>query len=442
MPVRMALIRRSANAHGMVLALFLLCGLLSWLTIDEQYPTGAAGARRLAEHLNHELGQGGGVVLLVARDSNDDRQFVEVLRSELSSRPGVRLAGVVNGEPPAARQAVADAGARGQAITLVACTHATAAWPLWQTLGLQAAVREPPPRRWPNFLKSENLLNVASQTVVIAVLAVGMTMVIVTGGIDLSVGSLIALSAVLTTLLIRDVAGGERAGAVGMVGSALAGISACAVVGLVSGIVITTFAVPPFIVTLAMMLIASGAAYILSAGQSIYQVPASFIWLGRGTSLGGIPNAVLLTALLYLSAHWLMTRTTLGRAIYAVGGNREAARLSGVPVRRVLRIVYAVSGALAGLGGVITASQLRSGSPTYGLMYELYVIAAVVVGGASLSGGVGRIGGTLTGACVIAVIQNGMNLLGVESYTQKIVLGGVILGAVLLDTAKKSSARA
>jgi ribose transport system permease protein len=137
---------------------------------------------------------------------------------------------------------------------------------------------------------------------------------------------------------------------------------------------------------------------------------------------------------LYVAAHVLMSRMKLGRYLYAVGGNREASRLSGVPVRRVLLFAYIASGVLAGLGGVIMASQLKSGSPTYGNMYELYVIAAVVVGGTSLSGGEGRMFGTLIGAFTIAVIQNGMNLTNVESYTQKVVLGLVILAAVLLDT--------
>jgi ribose transport system permease protein len=142
--------------------------------------------------------------------------------------------------------------------------------------------------------------------------------------------------------------------------------------------------------------------------------------------------------LLYAAAHVLMTGTALGRNIYAVGGNLEAARLSGVPTRTVIVFVYATCGLLAGLGGVVQASQLQSGAPTYGLMYELYVIAAVVVGGTSLSGGQGKVLGTLTGAFIIAVIQNGMNLTGVESYTQKVVLGLVILGAVLLDKLRGS----
>jgi ribose transport system permease protein len=197
------------------------------------------------------------------------------------------------------------------------------------------------------------------------------------------------------------------------------------------------FAIPPFIVTLAMMLVGSGLAYLLAKGQSIYQVPESFIWLGRGTLSGTVPNSVVLMGFLYLVAHIVMSRMTLGRYLYAVGGNREAARLSGVPVAAVLLFAYTLSGALAGVGGIVTASQLKSGSPNYGTMYELYVIAAVVVGGTSLSGGEGKIFGTLIGAFIIAVIQNGMNLTGVESYTQKVVLGLVILGAVLLDMLKK-----
>jgi ribose transport system permease protein len=146
-----------------------------------------------------------------------------------------------------------------------------------------------------------------------------------------------------------------------------------------------------------------------------------------------LPNAVVLMIFLYVLAHVLMSRMKMGRYLYAVGGNDEAARISGLPVKRVLMFAYISSASLAGLGGVVMASQLKSGSATYGNMYELYVIAAVVVGGASLSGGVGKMLGTLIGALTIAVIQNGMNLTNVESYTQKVVLGVVILGAVMLD---------
>ena len=290
---------------------------------------------------------------------------------------------------------------------------------------------------WPDFLTRSNLLAVADRIVVIAVIAIGMTMVIITGGIDLSVGSLIALSAVIATGLVRRFAGAADATAAGMVVCCLAAVTACGVMGGFSGLMVTVFGIPPFIVTLAMMLVASGLAFIIAGGQSIYEVPPSIDWLGRGASLGGIPNTVTMMVLLYAAAHVLMTRTVLGRYIYAVGGNVEAARLAGVPVRRVVLLVYAACGLLAGLGGVVQASQLQTGAPTYGQMYELYVIAAVVVGGTSLAGGQGKVLGTLIGAFIIAVIQNGMNLIGVESYTQKVVLGLVILAAVLLDMLKK-----
>ena len=227
----------------------------------------------------------------------------------------------------------------------------------------------------------------------------------------------------------------------GQHGGAVVGAAACGVVGLASGALITYCGIPAFIVTLAAMLMASGLAYILARGQSIYQVPDSFVWLGRGVSPIGLPNAVLLMLGLYLAAHILMTRTMMGRAIYAVGANSEAARLSGLAVHRIRLGVYAVSGVLAGLGGIILASQLKSGAPTYGQMYELYVIAAVVVGGASLAGGHGTMAGTMIGAFTIAVIQNGMNLLGMESFTQKVVLGAVILGAVLVDRFRAAGSR-
>jgi ribose transport system permease protein len=283
------------------------------------------------------------------------------------------------------------------------------------------------------------LLNIADQIVVIAILAIGMTLVIITGGIDLSVGSLIALGAVGTGLLIRDYAGAQNASPAGMVLCSLAGIGCCTLIGLMTGGIVTFFTIPPFIVTLAMMLVASGLAYILSAGQSIYQLPDSFIWLGRGTTFFHIPITILLMLVLYVLAHIVMSQFKIGRYIYAVGGNAEAARLSGVNVHQVIIFVYVVCGTLAGLGGVILASQLKSGSPTYGLMYEMYAIASVVVGGASLNGGQGKVFGTLIGAFIIAVIQNGMNLLGIESYTQKVVFGLVILGAVMLDILKRKN---
>ena len=376
--------------------------------------------------------------MIVARDQADEELFATKLAATLENA-GTKVLAVVRGEPKDARAALVKVAASGQSLDAIAGTRATAEWLVFAdlksdfpTLG-NPQIIQPSTERWPNFLKSENLVNIANQIAVIAIIAIGMTMVIITGGIDLSVGSLIALSAVLAARFIRDFAGAEQASPLGMTIACIAAIVICGLIGAFSGGMITVFGIPPFIVTLAMMLVGSGLAYLLAAGQSIYQLPVSFVWLGRGEGLWKVPNAVLLMLILYAAAHVLMSRMRLGRYLYAVGGNREAARLSGVPVWRVLMFAYVASAGLAGLGGVIMASQLKSGSATYGNMYELYVIAAVVVGGTSLSGGEGKMFGTLIGAFTIAVIQNGMNLTNVESYTQKVVLGCVILGAVLLD---------
>jgi ribose transport system permease protein len=212
-------------------------------------------------------------------------------------------------------------------------------------------------------------------------------------------------------------------------------VIACSVVGALGGLIVARFKVAPFITTLSVMMMARGLAFLITGGFSIYQVPDGLTWLGQGRSLG-VPNTVLLLAVFYAAAHVFMSHTKLGRYIYAVGGNEEAARLSGVPVGFVIVLVYTVSGLSAGIGGCIQASQINAGTPNMGVMFELYVIAAVVVGGTSLSGGTGRILGTLIGAFIISVIQNGMNALKMESYTQQVVLGGVILVAVLLDKAR------
>jgi ribose transport system permease protein len=426
--------------YGTLVVLLLLGAFFSLVTLEEQHPTGVAGARQLTKEIAGRF-KPGARVLIVARGTVEDAGFASELSAQLQAK-GMVVVETVRGQPTEARQALARIASGGAALDVIAVNETTARWSVLQeaaalfpALG-KVQVIAPRSYRWPNFLKPDNLLNIANQIAVIAIVAIGMTLVIITGGIDLSVGSLIALSAVVGTLLIRDVAGAEQAIASGMVACSLAAIVLCGGVGLFSGAMVTFFGIPSFIATLAMMLVGSGLAFIVARGQSIYQLPESFIWLGRGNSLG-LPNAVLLMLVLYAAAHFLMTRTVLGRYLYAVGGNAEAARLSGVPVRRVLLFAYTACGALAGLGGIIMASQLKSGSPTYGQISELYVIAAVVVGGTSLSGGEGKVLGTLIGALIIAVIQNGMNLTGVESYTQKVVLGLVILGAVLFDTMKR-----
>jgi len=438
-PARLTVAARWLSNQGMLVVLLALAALLSALTIEDQAPVGADAGRRLGARLVAHAARSR--ILIVHGDGADEAAFGEALQQTLAEASIPHL-GVVSGDPPAVATGLRALVEAGQIPDILAVSAKVQRWPLlvepWNVDPQLERVEiiAPQSRRWPVFLNGENLLNIANQVVVIATIAIGMTFVILTGGIDLSVGSLVALAAVLCCLLIRAL-GGEAAGPVVMIGASLVAMAVCGLAGWGTGVMITACRIPPFIVTLAMMMVASGMAYILAHGESIYQLPAAFTWLGRGTVVGRIPNAVGLMLLLYAAAHWLTRKTTLGRHVYAVGGNPEAARLSGVPVNRVLWFAYAASGALAGLGGVITASQLKSGSPTYGLMYELYVIAAVVVGGTSLSGGSGTIAGTLVGACIIAVIQNGMNLLGIDSYVQKVVLGVVMLAAVLLDTLKR-----
>ncbi|MEI9893566.1 MAG: ABC transporter permease [Chthoniobacter sp.] len=375
---------RILSDYGMVFVLLVLCAFFSAMTLTEQNPTGEAAARQLASELQRTPGKGGRVLIAV-RPQADDAVFAHQLEQTLTAA-GLQVT-VVTGEPRDAREALQKLAAANRPLDAIAGNQVTASWLVFAdiptdfpALGHPRIVK-PRSYRWPNFLKSENLLNIANQIAVIAIIAIGMTMVIITAGIDLSVGSLIALSAVLASRFIRDYAGAVHATTAGMTLASLAAILLCGLVGAFSGGMITLFRIPSFIVTLAMMLVGSGLAYLLAQGQSIYQLPDSFVWLGRGADLWHIPNAVLLMIVLYVLAHLLMSRMRLGRYLYAVGGNREAARLSGVPVQRVLLFAYAASGLLAGLGGVIMASQLKSGSPTYGNMYELYIIAAVVVGG-------------------------------------------------------------
>ena len=435
------LCKRLFTEYGMVLVLLLLGVFFSVATISEQSLVGEVAAKGVATEIAALPGDSLRIFIAVGNEP-DDAVFASSLEQELKGS-GRTVVAVSRGEPKDAREALVKINTAGEKLDFIACTPTAGAWLVLADLktdfpgfGSPRMVM-PKSYRWPNFLKADNLLNIANQIAVIAIMAIGMTMVILTGGIDLSVGSLLALSAVIATGFIRDFAGGESAGPGGMILACFAAIGICGVVGAFSGLMITRFGIPPFIVTLAVMLVGSGMAYTLAEGQSIYQLPDSFTRLGRGADIVSLPNAVVVMLLLYVLAQVLMTRMIAGRYLYAVGGNRLAARLSGVPVERVLMFAYIMSALLAGLGGVIMASQLKSGSATYGNMYELYVIAAVVVGGTSLSGGQGKMMGTLIGAFTIAVIQNGMNLTNVESYTQKVVLGAVILGAVLIDKVRQ-----
>jgi ribose transport system permease protein len=421
LPLRAAF-SRLLSEHGMVLVLLLLCAYYSAATIADQHLEGAAGGNAVARELRSRLPHGARVLVVVG-EGQLEADFAEAATRRVMDFDAEVVASV-RGRPLDARGALQQLVERKGKLDAVAASPTAANWSVLEDIGRRfpalgdVPVFSPRSYRWPNFLMASNLLNIANQIAIIAIIAIGMTLVIITGGIDLSVGSLIALSAVTATLLIRDQAGAENATAAGMILCSCAAVALCGIVGLFSGVLVTTFAVPAFIVTLSVMLMASGLARTLAEDQSIYQIPDRFVWLGREASLGNVPNAVILMLLLYGAAHFLMTRMTLGRYIYAVGGNAQAARLSGLRVERILLFVYCLSGVLAGLGGVIMASQLKSGSPTYGLMYEMYVIAAVVVGGTSLSGGQGKVFGTLIGAFIIAVIQNGMNLTGVGSRAQ------------------------
>jgi len=254
--------------------------------------------------------------------------------------------------------------------------------------------------------------------------------VILTGGIDLSVGSVAALAGVVAAMIAAGGGGTVALGVAAALGIGLA-------VGLFNGVMVAQFRVPPFVTTLAMLTICRGLAFIVTGGRSIGNLPAGFGFLGRERLLG-VPVPVLLMLLVFAAGWFVLKRMTFGRYVYAVGGNREAAFLAGVRIKRVTLLVYVLNGLLVGLAGVVLASRLGAGVPNAGLQYELDVIAAVVVGGTSLLGGRGSVVGTFWGAVFIGILNNGLNLAGIDPYMQKIALGVVILLAVLADQINKS----
>jgi ribose transport system permease protein len=284
----------------------------------------------------------------------------------------------------------------------------------------------------PHFLTVSNLLNVAEQTSINAVVAVGMTFVILSGGIDLSVGSIVALAGVV---LGTSLQGGQPLYVA--VPLALVVGLAC---GLANGGLISWGGLPPFIVTLGTMSIARGAALLFTEGRPVSGFDPSFRVIATGR-VGFIPAPVIVMALVYVVANFVLTRTTFGRYVYAIGGNEEATRLSGVPVRFHKTMIYGVSGLMSAVAAVVLTARLNSAQPIAGMMYELDAIAATVIGGTSLMGGDGTLGGTLVGALIMGVLRNGLNLLGVSSFLQQIVIGGVIVVAVLLDTVLKRKNR-
>jgi len=278
----------------------------------------------------------------------------------------------------------------------------------------------------PHFLSTDNLLNVMQQSAINAILGIGLTFVIISGGIDLSVGSILALCGLVTADLL--VAGHSTF--VAIVAGLLVGLGC----GVLNGLITTLGRIPPFITTLGMMLIARSAAKIYSGSKPISGFPESFRALSG--DVAGIPVMVLVVAGLYVLAHLVLTRTKLGRYTYAIGGNEQAAWLSGVPVGRYKVAIYALSGLMAGAAAVLMTSRLNAASPLSGEMYELYAIAAAVIGGVSLMGGEGRVLGTLIGALIMGTLRNGLNALNVPSALEGMVVGGVLIAAVVLDRAR------
>lgn len=280
-----------------------------------------------------------------------------------------------------------------------------------------------------SFLSFRNFLNILDQITVLGIMAVGMTFVILIGGIDLSVGSVLALSMMVLGYL-NIVAGMPMGMAI------LGALAASALVGIVAGILITEFKVPPFIATLAMMSIARGLANMITNGSQLIGFPAWFNmsaiirYGGFLTTTVAVMLAVFLVAILY------QRYRAGGRSLYAIGGNPEVARLAGINVKRATVLVYMVSALLAGLAGVMLAARLDAVQPSSGVAYELDAIAAVVIGGTSLSGGTGGVGGTIIGVLIIGVLRNGLNLLGVSPFLQQVIIGAVIVLAVAAETLK------
>ena len=421
--------------YGMALVLLLLCVLFSGLTIKEQHPTGSVAGEQVAKLILAD--QPDANVLIVARATSEDQEFAKAAKQALEDQ-GATVLGSINGEPGDVRRMLQQFLDREKSVDAIAATDVTAKWSVYDrfdSVGNEKCVT-PRSYQWPVFLKLSNVIGVLNQTAIYAIIAIGMTMVIITGGIDLGVGSLVALSAVTSSLIVRDLGGGVEASLTIVIFGMSFGILICAVSGIFVGNMVTRFQLPPFIVTLGIMMMASGLSFRLSNGQSISALPESFFWLG-GMKTMEVPNPVWLMIVLYVIAHMVMSQTVFGRYVYAIGGNKEAARLSGCAgevdpadcLYGLRRVVW--------FGWSCTCLAVGGWRSEICLMYELEVIAAVVVGGTSLMGGQGKIFGTLIGAFIIAVIKNGMNLMNVDPFNQRIVLGAVLLAAVLLDQLKR-----
>ena len=276
----------------------------------------------------------------------------------------------------------------------------------------------------PKFLEPFNIGTVLRQVAFFGLIAIGETLVIVTGGIDLAPGSIIALSGVVVALLMKK--------GMAITASVALTLLLCAAIGLWHGLFVTKLGVPPFIITLGTLSMARGAAAVITKGWPIIGLPKQFALLGQGEVLH-VPVPTLFLVAVFVAAHIVMNHTALGRYIYAVGGNIEAARLSGINVDAVRNFCYIASALLAGLSGILIASRLEQGQPNVGVAYELQAIAAAVIGGTSLMGGEGSVLGTVIGASIMAVLYNALILLEVSPYWHDIAIGAVVVVAVTVD---------
>ncbi len=279
-----------------------------------------------------------------------------------------------------------------------------------------------------SFLTFNNLSNVARQVSINAIIAVGMTCAILTGGIDLSVGSVMALSG--------TVAAGLMITGIPMPLSLLAGLLIGAAFGAINGACVAYARMPPIIVTLASMSVARGLALIYTGGYPVSGLPDSFAFFGRGEVMG-IQVPILIMIGIYIIAYAMLNHMSFGRYVYAIGGNEEAARLSGIRISRYKLLVYIISGLTAALAGLVLTSRLMSGQPNAGEGFELDAIAAVVLGGTAITGGKGAIIGTLVGAMMLGILNNGLNLMGVSPYVQNVIKGGIILAAIYISSEKR-----
>ena len=284
----------------------------------------------------------------------------------------------------------------------------------------------------PYFLMPKNLINVLRQISINGLLSIGMTFVILTGGIDLSVGSILAFGGIIGASLVSPSMGTLYPTPVAILFGLLGGT----VLGAISGFFIAKWRMSPFVVTLGMLSVARGLTYIYSDGMPVPKLEESFLYIGQGRILG-IPLPVIIFATVFILSWIVLYKTRFGRYVYAVGGNEKSARISGVNTRLVVFVVYVISGFLSALGGLTLSARTSAGLPQAGVAYELDAIAAVVIGGTSLTGGQGSLIGTLFGALIIGVINNGLDLLGVSSYYQQVIKGAIIVGAVLLDSLRK-----